>query len=100
METLQAGMTGEQVDQLARTVITEADYGDAFGHGLGHGVGLAAHEEPRLGPGSPDVLVDGMVFTLEPGIYISGWGGVRIEDTVLLDEGKVRPLTKARKVWR
>ncbi len=100
METLQAGMTGEQVDQLARTVISEAGYGDAFGHGLGHGVGLAAHEEPRLGPGSPSVLADGMVFTLEPGIYISGWGGVRIEDTVVLEEGKVRPLTRARKVWR
>ena len=100
METLRVGMTGEQVDQLARTVIVEASHGDAFGHGLGHGVGLAAHEEPRLGPGAPSVLADGMVFTLEPGIYISGWGGVRIEDTVVLEEGKVRPLTRARKVWR
>ncbi len=98
--TLQAGMNGEQVDRLARTVISQAGYGENFGHGLGHGVGLAAHEEPRLGPNSSDVLTDGMVFTIEPGIYIDGWGGIRIEDTVVLEEGKVRPLTKARKTWR
>ncbi|HEY48699.1 MAG TPA: aminopeptidase P family protein [Dehalococcoidia bacterium] len=97
MATLQAGMNGEQADQLARTVIEQAGYEENFGHGLGHGIGLAAHEEPRLGPNSSDVLTDGMVFTIEPGIYIDGWGGVRIEDTVVLEEGKVRPLTKARK---
>jgi Xaa-Pro aminopeptidase len=100
MATLQAGMTGEQVDRLARTVIEQAGYKDAFGHGLGHGVGLATHEEPRLGTSSTDVLAEGMVFTIEPGIYISGWGGVRIEDMVVLEEGKVRTITKARKTWR
>jgi len=100
MATLQPGMTGEQVDRLARTVIEQAGYKDAFGHGLGHGVGLATHEEPRLGTGSTDVLAEGMVFTIEPGIYISGWGGVRIEDMVVLEAGKVRLLTKARKMWR
>jgi Xaa-Pro aminopeptidase len=100
MTTLQIGMTGEQVDRLARTVIEQAGYKDAFGHGLGHGVGLATHEEPRLGSNSTDILAEGMVFTIEPGIYISGWGGVRIEDMVVLEEGKVRPLTKARKMWR
>jgi Xaa-Pro aminopeptidase len=100
MATLQAGMTGEQADRLARTVIEQAGYKDAFGHGLGHGVGLATHEEPRLGTSSADILAEGMVFTIEPGIYISGWGGVRIEDMVVLEEGKVRPLTKARKTWR
>ena len=100
MATLQIGMTGEQVDRLARTVIEQAGYKDAFGHGLGHGVGLATHEGPRLGTSSADILADGMVFTIEPGVYISGWGGVRIEDMVVLEEGKVRPLTKAKKVWR
>jgi len=100
MATLQAGMTGEQADRLARIVIEQAGYKDAFGHGLGHGVGLATHEEPRLGKSSIDILAEGMVFTIEPGIYISDWGGVRIEDMVVLEEGKVRPLTKAKKVWR
>jgi Xaa-Pro aminopeptidase len=100
MTTLQIGMTGEQVDRLARTVIEQAGYKDAFGHGLGHGVGLATHEVPRLGSNSTDILAEGMVFTIEPGIYISGWGGVRIEDMVALEKGKVRPLTKARKIWR
>ncbi len=100
MTTLQPGMTGEQVDRLARTVIEQAGYQDAFGHGLGHGVGLATHEEPRLGSNSTDILAEGMVFTIEPGIYISGWGGVRIEDMAVLEEGKVRLLTKARKMWR
>jgi Xaa-Pro aminopeptidase len=100
MATLQEGMSGEQVDQLARTVIAQAGYGDNFGHGLGHGVGLAAHEEPRLGSGSSDILVDSMVFTIEPGIYLSGWGGVRIEDTVVLEKGRLRQLTKAKKTRR
>jgi Xaa-Pro aminopeptidase len=100
IETVQAGMSGEQADQLARTVIVQAGHEDAFGHGLGHGVGLAAHEEPRLGPRSSSVLADGMVFTIEPGIYLSGWGGVRIEDTVVLENGKARPLTRASKTRR
>jgi Xaa-Pro aminopeptidase len=93
-------MSGEQADRLARTVIEQANYGDAFGHGLGHGVGLAPHEMPRLGTKSADILTDGMAFTVEPGIYLSGWGGVRIEDTVVLENGKVRTLTRARKTRR
>ncbi|MEE8470132.1 MAG: M24 family metallopeptidase, partial [Dehalococcoidia bacterium] len=97
LATVQTGMNGEQADELARTVIDGAGYGDAFGHGLGHGVGLAAHEEPRLGSGSSSVLADGMVFTIEPGVYIPGWGGVRIEDMVVLEKGKPRALTKSRK---
>jgi len=100
MATLQVGMNGEQVDQLARTVIAQAGYEENFGHGLGHGVGLAAHEEPRLGSNSSSVLANGMVFTIEPGIYIPGWGGVRIEDTVALEEGRARPLTRAKKARR
>ncbi|MBM3156532.1 MAG: aminopeptidase P family protein [Chloroflexi bacterium] len=98
MSTMQAGMSGEQADRLARTVIEQAGYGDAFGHGTGHGVGLAPHEMPRLGTKSADTLTDGMVFTVEPGIYVSGWGGVRIEDTVILENGKARTLTRARKI--
>jgi len=100
MATLQVGMNGEQADQLARTVIAHAGYEENFGHGLGHGVGLADHEEPRLGPSSSSILAEGMVFTIEHGIYISGWGGVRIEDMVVLEEGKARPLTKAKKTRR
>jgi Xaa-Pro aminopeptidase len=96
---IKEGMTGSEADSLARTVIEEAGYGDAFGHGLGHGVGLAAHELPRLGPKSEDRLVEGMVFTVEPGIYLTGWGGVRIEDVAVMEGGKPRVITKARKVY-
>jgi Xaa-Pro aminopeptidase len=95
---IRAGMTGQQADALAREVIKKAGYSDAFGHSLGHGVGLQEHESPRLGPGSKDVLENSMVFTIEPGIYVSGWGGVRIEDTVILEKGKVKLLTGAKKV--
>lgn len=98
LELVKEDMTGEQADNLARTVIAEAGYAEAFGHALGHGLGLAAHEAPRLGPGSVEKLVSGMVFTIEPGIYLPGWGGVRIEDTVVLENGKLRLLSKARKM--
>lgn len=97
MSTIQPGMSGDQADCLGRIVIEQAGHKDNFGHGLGHGVGLATHEEPRLGTNSTSILAEDMVFTIEPGIYISGWGGVRIEDMVILEDGKVRPLTKARK---
>ncbi len=96
--TIEAGMSGEQADALARTVIEQGGYGEAFGHGLGHGVGLAPHEQPRLGRGSSTLLTDGMVFTIEPGIYVKGWGGVRIEDVVALEKGKVKVLSQARKI--
>jgi Xaa-Pro aminopeptidase len=92
------GMTGGQIDNVARTVIQEAGYGEAFGHSLGHGVGLAPHEQPRLSPNSQENLVDSMVFTIEPGIYLSGWGGVRIEDLAVMESGKARVISKARKV--
>ncbi|GAI73723.1 unnamed protein product, partial [marine sediment metagenome] len=69
-----------------------------FAHALGHGVGLAPHELPRLGPNSLEHLVNGMVFTIEPGIYLVGWGGVRIEDTVVMESGKIRVISRARKV--
>lgn len=92
-----AGITAGQADALARAPIEQAGYGDGFGHGLGHGLGLESHEQPFLAPGSQDNLVDGMVFTIEPGIYLSGWGGVRIEDTVVIENGKIRLLSRARK---
>ena len=91
-------MTGEQAHLLAHNVIAETGYGESFRHGLGHGVGLQIHETPRLTRASKDVLADGMVFTIEPGVYISGWGGVRIEDMVVLDDGRTRVLTKAPKL--
>jgi Xaa-Pro aminopeptidase len=92
---IKEGMSGGDADQLARTVIEEGGYGDNFGHGLGHGVGLAPHESPRLGPNSPDKLADNMVFTVEPGIYLEGWGGVRIEDMVVMEGGKLRQISQA-----
>ena len=95
---IKEGMTGEQADSLARKVIEEAGYSEAFGHALGHGVGLAPHELPRLGSGSTEALVAGMVFTVEPGIYLPGWGGVRIEDLAVMENGKARVISKARKV--
>jgi Xaa-Pro aminopeptidase len=97
MAAISRGITGKEADSTAREIIQKAGYGEAFGHALGHGVGLAPHELPRLGPNSEDTLADGMVFTIEPGIYISGWGGVRIEDTVAMEEGKAKPITKAIK---
>ncbi len=98
IRAIHEGIPGKEADGAARKVIQEAGYGEAFGHALGHGVGLAEHELPRLGPGAEGPLEDGMVFTVEPGIYISGWGGVRIEDTMVMESGKAVPLTKAVKV--
>jgi len=97
-ELAQAGMTGEEAHNLAHRVIEEAGYGGNFGHGLGHGVGLAVHESPRLARESKDVLADGMVVTIEPGIYITGWGGVRIEDMVVIQNGRARVMTHAPKL--
>jgi Xaa-Pro aminopeptidase len=97
MARIESGMDASQADRLARSIVVQAGYGDAFGHGLGHGIGLAVHEFPTLGPSSSDSLANGMVFTIEPGIYLAGQGGVRIEDMVVLENGKVRVLTKAEK---
>ena len=96
---LKAGLTGNQGDALARDVIVKAGYGDHFGHGTGHGVGLAIHENPRLSPtaaGAPPLPL-GTVVTAEPGIYLPGWGGVRIEDMVVVGEVRTQVLTTAHK---
>ena len=97
INTVRPGMTGEECDGLSRDVIAQAGYGENFGHSLGHGVGLAVHENPRVSPKSTDSLEPDMVFTVEPGIYVSGWGGVRIEDIVVLGEQGATPLSKASK---
>ena len=97
-ERVTAGMTGREVDSIARDVIAAAGYGDNFGHSLGHGVGLAVHEYPTVGSKSEEPLEDGMVFTIEPGIYLSGWGGVRIEDMVVLENGRAQVISKAQKL--
>ena len=97
-EMASCGMTGGELDEVARTLIADAGHGDEFGHSLGHGVGLAVHELPTVGPRGEDPIEDGMVFTVEPGIYVSGWGGVRIEDMVVLENGRARVLSKAQKL--
>ena len=97
INTVRAGMSGEECDELSRGVIVNAGYGDNFGHSLGHGVGLAVHENPRVSPTSTDTLEPEMVFTVEPGIYLTGWGGIRIEDIVVLGENGATPLSKASK---
>jgi Xaa-Pro dipeptidase len=97
---VRAGVTTGDVDAAARRVIDAAGYGERFFHRTGHGLGLEVHEEPSLDPGSKTVLETGMVFTIEPGVYIPGWGGVRIEDDVLVEEGGCRVLTKADRSLR
>ena len=90
---IQAGMTGIEADALAREPISAAGFGDNFGHGLGHGVGLEVHEAPRLSPEADDVLEPGHAVTIEPGIYLEGLGGVRIEDLAIVREDGVELLT-------
>lgn len=92
-----AGRTGTEIDAAARAVITAAGYGDNFGHGLGHGVGLDIHEPPSVGPRGTAVIVEGSVVTIEPGIYIPGLGGVRIEDLIVVERDKARVLTRSTK---
>ena len=84
LEHLRAGMSGREADALARDVIASRGFGDAFGHSLGHGLGLEVHEAPRLAPTAEAVLPPHAVVTVEPGVYLPGWGGVRLEDDVYL----------------
>ena len=97
LELIRAGLPGSRVDREAREIIEKAGYGDCFGHGLGHSVGLYIHEEPRLSPGDDTILEPGMIETVEPGIYVPGFGGVRIEDMVAVTEEGCENLTHSPK---
>ncbi len=89
-----AGITGRELDRVARRVLAAAGYGDAFGHGLGHGVGLAVHEAPSVSPRARARLPAGAVITIEPGIYLPGWGGVRLEQMVVIEAQGCRVLNE------
>ena len=86
LEAVRAGIGANEVDQVVRSVIQEAGYGAYFEHGTGHGVGVEIHEAPAITAYSTDVLKENMVITIEPGIYLPGKGGVRIEDMIAVTE--------------
>lgn len=94
-----AGVSGKELDAVAREIIAAAGYGAYFNHGLGHGVGMDIHEGPRLSPASADVLRVGDVVTIEPGIYIPGFGGLRIEDLLVVGKDKSQVLSKAPRAY-
>jgi len=95
VKNARAKVKASEVDRVARDYISKAGYGEYFVHSLGHGVGLDIHEPPTLSPKSKDILMEGNIVTIEPGIYIPGFGGVRIEDTVLILKDAVEKLTEA-----
>lgn len=95
--SVKAGVRASEVDRAARDIIKKHGYGDYFGHGTGHGLGLNIHEAPRVSANDDTILQDGMAVTVEPGIYLPDWGGVRIEDTVLVTTDGCRVLTSSPK---
>lgn len=96
-QMIEPGMACSDAHQLAQQVIDDAGYGERFGHGLGHGVGLQIHEHPHIGKTSEDILAEGMVVTIEPGIYLPEWGGVRIEDMGVIADGAFHSFTSSPK---
>jgi Xaa-Pro aminopeptidase len=95
--SVRAGEPSAAVDAACRAVIADAGWSEAFVHGTGHGVGLDIHEDPRVTSTSAATLADGHIVTIEPGVYLPGLGGVRVEDTVVVTPAGCRPLTRAPK---
>lgn len=97
LEAVRPGVACRDVDAAGRAVIAAAGFGEAFGHAMGHGIGLDVHEGPPVSPRTDAILEPGMVVTIEPGVYLPGWGGVRIEDSVVVTDGGARILTRLPK---
>lgn len=97
IEAIKEGVSGADIDKIARDVITEAGYGEAFGHSLGHGVGMNIHETPNASPSSKHIFKQNMIVTVEPGIYLPDEFGVRIEDFVIIKENGCKNMTLAKK---
>ena len=95
IKSIKPGLKASEIDSKARRFIKDAGYGEKFGHSTGHGVGLEVHENPKIAEGQDDMIKEGMVFTIEPGIYIHGWGGVRIEDMILVTKEGCEVLTSS-----
>ncbi|MEJ8304552.1 Xaa-Pro peptidase family protein [Saccharibacillus sacchari] len=97
LDKIRPGMTGREADALTRDIISSYGYGENYGHSTGHGLGMEVHESPRLSKLSDDILKPGMVVTVEPGIYIPGFGGVRIEDDIVITETGIEIITSSTK---
>jgi Xaa-Pro aminopeptidase len=98
IETAGPGVTGADVDAAARGVLDTAGEGERFIHRTGHGLGLESHEDPNFAPDDRTTLEPGMVVTVEPGSYAPGWGGIRIEDDVVIEAGGARSLTRSEHI--